>query len=265
MDFKEYLEFSKLQEDIDFINEGIGSTLMGVIDAGISGTGTAGKQILRGAGNTVRGIGGLATHSLGSVFGDEKSREDARKKLGPSLNRTFRGVSQLATSPYAALRRGWEAGRDPFSELKPDDGSGWGEMMGIRRKDQPQESQPQPKENPKSEQIPSFEELLDAAYRTKNKQEQKEIYSKMKKFHREKYEEFKIKVKRDRIQMAKKILGFEKGEIVTRRSLKRKRDELAKKHHPDQGGDAKVFSKIQQAYEFLIDEISQREQARKAM
>lgn len=248
MEFKDYLEFSQLQEDIDFINEGLGNTLMGVVDAGISGTGTAGKQILRGAGNAVRGVGGLAAHGLGTVFGDEKSREDAKKKLGSSFNRTFRGLGQIATSPYASLRRGWEAGRDPFSEMKPDDGSGWGEMMGLRQK---------PSENP------SFEDLMNAYVKAKSKNEKTEILDKMKKLYRNEYEEFRRKTQADKIKKAKKILGFKKGEVVTRRTVEQKYKELAKIHHPDRGGDSENFILIKDARDYLLNQISIREEARK--
>lgn len=248
MEFKDYLEFSELQEDIDFVNEGLGSTLMGVVDAGISGTGTAGKQILRGAGNTVRGVGGLAAHGLGTVFGDEKSREDAKKKLGSSFNRTFRGLGQIATSPYASLRRGWEAGRDPFSEMKPDDGSGWGEMMGLRQK---------PSENP------SFEDLLNAYSKAKNEYEKNEILDKMKKLYRDEYEKLRRETRAKRIRKSKKILGFKEGEVVTRTTVEQKYKELAKIHHPDRGGNPENFKLIKDARDHLLNEISKREEARK--
>lgn len=127
MKFKEYLE----EKEID---EGIANALSGVVDAGVSGIGTLGKQIVRGAGNTISGAAGVAAHGLSRVFGDKKSREDAKEKLSSSMARTGRGIAQIATSPIASLARGWEAGRDPFSRMKTDSGSGWGEMMGLRRK-----------------------------------------------------------------------------------------------------------------------------------
>lgn len=257
MEFKEYLEFSQLIEDLDFINEGIGSTIMGMVDAGISGTGTAGKQILRGTGNTIRGLGGVATHALGSIFGDEQSREDAKKKLGSSFNRTFRGIGQLATSPYASMRRGFEAGRSPFSKMKPDDGSGWGEMMGIRRKPEVEQ------EIEKTKDLPSFEDLVSDLYKTRDHHEKSRILGQMKKLYRKEYEEFRIKVQKDKLEKHKKTLGFKKGDIITQETVNKRYLELAKRHHPDKGGNPDDFKEIKKAHDYIQDQILRKQEERK--
>lgn len=276
MKFKEYLEFSQIQESIEF-NEGIGSTLMGMLDAGISGTGTAGKQALRGTGNTARGLGGLVTHGLGTVFGDEESRQDAKGKLGSSLNRTLRGVSQLATLPYASVRRGWEAGRNPFSDLEPDDDSGWGELMGIRSRPEREEEEEIPEKiRPQKEKartrpdinpppVPDTFENLMKQLKSAIGNERKEILSAMKKYHPKQYEEFKQKVIKQRIINSKKVLGFEQNDMISSSILQKRYLELAKRYHPDKGGSTEMFKSIKSAFDYLSDELDKKSEIKKAI
>ena len=77
MKFKEYVELSELEE----IEEGIGSTLSGILDAGISGVGTAGKQLFRGLANTGYGLARTGVDALGSTFGSEDSRKHSKNNL----------------------------------------------------------------------------------------------------------------------------------------------------------------------------------------
>jgi curved DNA-binding protein CbpA len=48
------------------------------------------------------------------------------------------------------------------------------------------------------------------------------------------------------------LLGVEKN--TTMKEIKKAYYKLSKKHHPDKGGDPKIFIKIQNAYEILSDE-----------
>lgn len=127
--FKEYLELSE-----NDISEGLGSTAAGIADAGVSAAGTFGKQIFRGLGNTAWGGTKAAANVAGSVFGSKESRKKSRENLGSNLGQVTRGVAQAVTSPAAAVWRGVEAGRNPFSAMKS--GGGWGEMLGVRKNPQ---------------------------------------------------------------------------------------------------------------------------------
>lgn len=234
MNFKEYLEFYELEEEI---SEGIGSTLAGILDAGVSGLGTIGKQGVRGGLNT--GIGALRTgvEGIGSVFGSPKSREKSKKNLKSAVGQIGKGMSQLVGAVPSGLVRGFEAGRDPFSKMKDDDGSdwipkGWGETMGIRK-------------SPKPINDLSWEELIKLYNSTKEKKEKVEILSVMKKNYRKEYDNFVLRVK---ISKAMKIL--ELNELNMQKVLENYR-RLSKIHHPDKGGSAEEFKKISEAFVFL--------------
>jgi hypothetical protein len=179
--FKEYLEFSELEESL---SEGIGSTAAGILDAGVSGAGTFVKQLGRGVGNA--GWGGVkaAVSGVGSIFGSKESRRKSRQNLGSNLGQVTRGVTQALTSPASAVWRGVEAGRNPFSAMKSGDKGGWGEMLGVRGK-----------------YAPPWQELLSKLNSTKDKNERIEIISQMKKFHLAQYKELERK---DREQKTKR-------------------------------------------------------------
>ena len=182
--FKEYLEFSELEESL---SEGIGSTAAGILDAGVSGVGTFVKQLGRGVGNA--GWGGVkaAASGVGSIFGSKESRRKSRQNLGSNLGQVTRGVTQALTSPAAAVWRGVEAGRNPFSAMKSGDKGGWGEMLGVR-----------------GEYAPPWQELLSKLNSTKDKNERIEIISQMKKFHFTQYKELERKDREKREQKTKR-------------------------------------------------------------
>jgi hypothetical protein len=182
--FKEYLEFSELEESL---SEGIGSTAAGILDAGVSGVGTFVKQLGRGVGNA--GWGGVkaAASGVGSIFGSKESRRKSRQNLGSNLGQVTRGVTQALTSPAAAVWRGVEAGRNPFSAMKSGDKGGWGEMLGVR-----------------GEYAPPWQELLSKLNSTKDKNERIEIISQMKKFHLTQYKELERKDREKREKIAKR-------------------------------------------------------------
>ena len=181
--FKEYLEFSELEESL---SEGIGSTAAGILDAGVSGVGTLGKQVVRGLGNTGWGAVKAAKNAAGSIFGSRESRKQSRKDLVSNLGQVTKGVAQTLTSPAAGLWRGVEAGMDPFSAMKSGGKGGWGEMLGTR-----------------GEYAPPWEELISKLYSTKDQNERIEIISQMKKFHLMKYKELEKKDREKREKMAK--------------------------------------------------------------
>jgi len=182
--FREYLEFSELEESL---SEGIGSTAAGILDAGVSGVGTFVKQLGRGVGNA--GWGGVkaAASGVGSIFGSKESRRKSRQNLGSNLGQVTRGVTQALTSPAAAVWRGVEAGRNPFSAMKSGDKGGWGEMLGVR-----------------GEYAPPWQELLSKLNSTKDKNERIEIISQMKKFHFTQYKELERKDREKREKIAKR-------------------------------------------------------------
>jgi hypothetical protein len=182
--FREYLEFSELEENID---EGLLSTLAGITDAGISGVGTFGKQVVRGLGNTGWGAVKAAKNAAGSVFGSRESRKQSRKDLVSNLGQVTKGVAQTLTSPAAGLWRGVEAGMNPFSTMKPSGKGGWGEMLGTR-----------------GEYAPPWEELISKLYSTKDQNERIKIISQMKKFYSTQYQELERKNKEKRDQKAKR-------------------------------------------------------------
>ena len=181
--FREYLEFSELEENID---EGLLSTLAGITDAGISGVGTFGKQVVRGLGNTGWGATKAVKNAAGSVFGSRESRKQSRKDLVSNLGQVTKGVTQTLTSPAAGLWRGVEAGMDPFFTMKPSGKGGWGEMLGTR-----------------GEYTPPWEELISKLYSTKDQNERIKIISQMKKFYSTQYQELERKNKEKRDQKAK--------------------------------------------------------------
>jgi len=182
--FKEYLEFSELEESL---SEGIGSTAAGILDAGVSGVGTFVKQLGRGVGNA--GWGGVkaAASGVGSIFGSKESRRKSRQNLGSNLGQVTRGVTQALTSPAAAVWRGVEAGRNPFSAMKSGDKGGWGEMLGVR-----------------GEYAPPWQELLSKLSSTKDKNERIEIISQMKKFYFTQYKELERKDREKREKTVKR-------------------------------------------------------------
>jgi hypothetical protein len=184
LNFKEYLEFSDLEENID---EGLLSTLGGITDAGISGVGTVGKQAIRGLGNTGWGAIKAAKNAAGSVFGSRESRKQSRRDFGSNLGQIGKGVTQALTSPVAGLVRGYEAGTNPFSAMKSGDKSGWGEMLGVR-----------------GEYAPPWQELISKLNSTKDRNERIEILSKMKKFYSTQYRELERKDREKREKIAKR-------------------------------------------------------------
>jgi hypothetical protein len=184
--FREYLEFSELEEAISEWGP-----IAGMVDAGISGTGTFVKQLGRGFGNA--GWGGVkaAANVAGSVFGSKESRKRARQNLGSNLAQVRRGVTQTLTSPAAAVWRGVEAGMDPFSAMKTGDKGGWGEMFGTR-----------------GEYAPPWQELISKLNSTKDKNERIKIISQMKKFYSTQYEELERK-NREKRERREKIASAE--------------------------------------------------------
>jgi len=188
--FREYLEFSELEENID---EGLLSTLGGIADAGISGIGTVGKQFVRGLGNTAWGGVKAAASGAGSVFGSPESRKQSRRDFGSNLRQVGRGVAQVAGAIPSGLVRGVEAGTNPFSAMKSGDKGGWGEMFGTR-----------------GEYAPPWQELISKLNSTKDrlgtledKNERIKIISQMKKFYPTQYKELERKDREKREKMAK--------------------------------------------------------------
>lgn len=59
--------------------------------------------------------------------------------------------------------------------------------------------------------------------------------------------------RRRRIAMARQELGFEARGALTRDAIERRRKELARKHHPDLGGDPARMSRINQAADLLVE------------
>ena len=169
--FREYLEFSELEESLSEWGP-----IAGMVDAGISGTGTLFKQIGRGLANTSWGGVKAVANTAGSVFGSKESRKKSRQNLFSNLAQATKGVTQTLTSPAAAVWRGVEAGRDPFSAMKPGDKGGWKEMLGVR-----------------GEYAPPWQELLSKLNSTKDRNERIEIISQMKKFYSTQYEELERK------------------------------------------------------------------------
>jgi hypothetical protein len=262
MEFKDYIEITELQEDINFINEGIGSTMAGIADAGVSGVGNFGKQLGRGLGNVLGGGIGAGMHSISSVFGSPKSREEAKSKILPSIKQIGRGAMQAAASPFSGIYRGYEAGQNPFSKMKSDDGSGWGEMLGLRSKSQTQQTSPQQsaqnQQTSSQQSAPSWDDLYSSWRKEKNPKKIAELLYAMKKFHREKYEKLKAAVKNEKLEKSMRILGFQKGEELSQNSLLQKYRQMSKKHHPDMGGSPEEFKKIQAAFEHLRDSLSKK-------
>jgi hypothetical protein len=117
--FEQYLEENTLEQLLDdyLVSEGLGDELRkralmaaGLLDAGISGTGGVGKQILRGVGNMAGGVTGGGFRQLG------------------------KGAAQIAASPATGAVRAYQAFRDPFGELPI--GGPVAQALGIgRRKD----------------------------------------------------------------------------------------------------------------------------------
>ena len=60
---------------------------------------------------------------------------------------------------------------------------------------------------------------------------------------------------RSEIENALKVLGLPK--LITREDIKKQYRYLAKKHHPDQGGNPKKMEEINSAYRLLIAYIEQ--------
>jgi hypothetical protein len=195
--FKEYLEFSEFSDLENDISEGLLSTLGGITDAGISGVGTFGKQIVRGLGNTVWGGAKTAASGIGSVIGSPESRKQSKKELGSNLRQTARGVTQALTSPVAGLWRGVEAGRNPFSDMKSGGADGWGEMFGVR-----------------GEYKPSWDELISKLDSTKDKNERIKIISQMKKFYSNEYE--KEREKREKLDSTYIISKVPGSDFISR-------------------------------------------------
>jgi hypothetical protein len=180
--FKEYLEFSELEESV---SEGIGSTAAGIFDAGVSGIGTVGKQVARGLGNTLWGGVKAAASGTGSVFGSKDSRKQSRRDFGSNLGQIGKGIAQVAGAIPSGVVRGVEAGTNPFSAMKSGDKGGWGEMFGVR-----------------GEHKPSWQELISKLNSTKDKNERIEIISQMKKFYSTQLKELERKNRERREKMA---------------------------------------------------------------
>ena len=182
LNFKEYLELSELEESV---SEGIGSTAAGILDAGVSGVGTIGKQAVRGFGNAAWGGIKAAASGAGSVFGSRDSRKQARQNFGSNLGQIGKGVAQIAGAIPSGVVRGVQAGTNPFSAMKSGGKGGWGEMFGVR-----------------GEYKPSWEELISKLKSTKDKNERIEIVSQMKKFYSTQLKELERKDRERKEKMA---------------------------------------------------------------
>lgn len=164
--FNEFIdrkEFELLQYAID---EGFWNTLGGAVDAGISGLGTAGKQLARGAWNTGIGLGRTGLGAAGTMFGGDS--KGGLRQLGQGLAQTGKGLFQTATAPIAGAVRGYEAGQNPFGDMKA--GGVLGQTMGLRRAATPEEQrqqqarqQLQAKQNARQQAIVSNPDLLKKA------------------------------------------------------------------------------------------------------
>jgi hypothetical protein len=130
-DEEQLLEDALISENIFDYLKNPALSAAGALDAGISGVGGTGKQILRGAGNIAGGLGRTGLGLGTSVLGPSGTRKWGREQIGGGLKQVGKGLGQAALSPISGLIRAKQAAGDPFGEL-PIGGS-MGKALGIAR------------------------------------------------------------------------------------------------------------------------------------